>query len=113
VTAGESAGGGLSETDLAEVAVLAELSSPEAVAAFELLRASLQFETAPRFVELLATINRLSGPDFAVRASLELLDAVRDSDDLDLVELFAPSIDDPIGALSLAQLLRTCQGFID
>lgn len=109
---GESAGG-LSEVDLAEVAVLAELSSPEAVAAFELLRASLQLDTVPRFVELLATINRLSGPDFAVRASLELLDAVHDSDDLDLVELFAPSIDDPIGTLSLAQLLRTYQSFVD
>ncbi|MGB7235576.1 MAG: hypothetical protein WBD41_06265 [Rhodococcus sp. (in: high G+C Gram-positive bacteria)] len=100
-------GGALSESDLAEVAVLAELGSPEAVTGFELMRHTLQLETAPRFVELLTTINRLSGPGFAVRASLELLDAVHDSGDLELVEMFAPSLDDPVGALALAQLLRT------
>ena len=98
---------GLSAFDLAEVAVLCELGSPEAVAAFELVRTSLRPETAPRFTALLTTINRLSGPDFELAASLELLDAVHDSGDLELVERFAPTLDDAIGALSLAQLLRT------
>lgn len=104
---GRDHGGALSESDLSEVAVLAELGSPEAVTAFDLMRHTLQPETAPRFVELLATINRLSGPGFAERASLELLDAVHDSGDLELVELFAPSLGDATGALALAQLLQT------
>ncbi|OZD18382.1 hypothetical protein CH253_17870 [Rhodococcus sp. 06-156-3C] len=107
MTGGRGHGGALSESDLAEVAVLAQLGSPEAVTAFELMRHTLQLETAPRFVELLTTINRLSGPGFAERASLELLDAVHDSGDLELVETFAPSLGDATGALALAQLLRT------
>lgn len=97
----------LTDLDTLELAALAELRSPEAVAAFEMLRSSIRPETAARFVELLAIINELSGPDFAVAASLDLLAAVDDSTDLALVVAAAPRLDDPITALALAQLLRT------
>lgn len=97
----------LPAVDAAELAILIELRSPEAVAAFDQMHTSIRPRTAQRCADLLSSINRLSGPDFAVNASLELLDAVDDSGDLDLVEQFAPAIDDPLGALSLAQLLRT------
>lgn len=97
----------LTDLDTLELAALAELRSPEAVAAFEMLHSSIRPETAARFVELLAIINELSGPDFAVAASLDLLAAVDDSTDLALVVGAAPTLDDPITALALAQLLRT------
>jgi hypothetical protein len=97
----------LSDLDSIELAILAELRSPEAVAAFEMLHAGVPAETGSRFAELLAIINDISGPDFAVDASLDLLDAVQDSGDLALVIAAAPTLDDPITALTLAQLLRT------
>ncbi|WP_415977516.1 hypothetical protein [Rhodococcus sp. 077-4] len=96
----------LSDLDHMELAILAELRSPEAVAAFEMLHSTVHPETASRFVELLAIINELSGPNFAVEASLDLLDAVQDSGDLELVVASASTVDDPITALALAQLLR-------
>ncbi|MBY4128080.1 hypothetical protein HQO83_06735 [Rhodococcus fascians] len=95
----------LSDLDSIKLAILAELRSPEAVAAFEMLHSTLRPEVGSRFVELLAIINELSGPNFAIDASLDLLDAVQDSGDLALV--VAATIDDPITALALAQLLRT------
>ncbi len=96
----------LSDLDALELAILAELRSPEAVAAFEMLHTSIRPATAPRFAELLAIINELSGPNFAVDASLDLLHAVQDSGDLEVVVAAAPTLDDPITALALAQLLR-------
>ena len=62
-------------------------------------------ETGSRFAELLAIINDISGPNYAVDASLNLLDAVQDSGDLALVVAAAPTLADPISALALAQLL--------
>ncbi|OZC56410.1 hypothetical protein CH298_27725 [Rhodococcoides fascians] len=97
----------LSDLDNIELAILAELRSPEAVAAFEMLHGTVPVETGSRFAELLAIINDISGPNFAVDASLNLLDAVQDSGDLALVVAAAPTLDDPITALALAQLLRT------
>ncbi|WP_032403799.1 hypothetical protein [Rhodococcoides fascians] len=97
----------LSDLDGIELAILAELRSPEAVAAFEMLHAAVPVETGSRFAELLAIVNDISGPNFAVDASLNLLDAVQDSGDLALVVAAAPTLDDPITALALAQLLRT------
>lgn len=97
----------LSDLDSIELTILAELRSPEAVAAFEMLHGTVPVETGSRFAELLAIINELSGPNFAVDASLNLLDAVQDSGDLALVVAAAPTLDDPITALALAQLLRT------
>lgn len=97
----------LSDLDSIELAILTELRSPEAVAAFEMLHAAVPVETGTRFAELLAIINDISGPNFAVDASLNLLDAVQDADDLALVVAAAPTLDDPITALALAQLLRT------
>ena len=95
----------LSDIDAVELDILAELRSPEAVAAFEMLYSTVRPETGSRFVELLAIINDISGPNFAVDASLDLLDAVQDSGDLAVV--VAAAVDDPITALALAQLLRT------
>jgi hypothetical protein len=97
----------LSDLDSIELTILAELRSPEAVAAFEMLHGTVPVETGSRFAELLAIINDISGPNFAVEASLNLLDAVQDSGDLALVVAAAPTLDDPITALALAQLLRT------
>lgn len=97
----------LSDLDAVELDILAELRSPEAVATFEMLHSTVRPEAGPRFVELLAIINDISGPNFAVDASLDLLDAVQDSGDLALVVAAAASLDDPITALALAQLLRT------
>ncbi|OZE33549.1 hypothetical protein CH278_13095 [Rhodococcus sp. 05-2254-5] len=97
----------LSDLDSIELAILTELRSPEAVAAFEMLHGTVPVETGSRFAELLAIINDISGPNFAVDASLNLLDAVQDSGDLALVVAAAPTLDDPITALALAQLLRT------
>jgi hypothetical protein len=94
----------LSDLDSIELAILAELRSPEAVAAFEMLHSTVRPDTASRFAELLSIINDISGPDFAVDASLNLLDAVQDSGDLEVV--VAATVDDPITALALAQLLR-------
>lgn len=96
----------LSDLDSIELAILAELRSPEAVAAFEMLHSTVRPEAGPRFVELLAIINELSGPNFAVDASLDLLDAVQDSGDLEVVVAASPTVDDPITALALAQVLR-------
>ena len=96
----------LSDLDAVELEILAELRSPEAVAAFEMLHSTVRPEAGPRFVELLAIINELSGPNFAVDASLDLLDAVQDSGDLEVVVAAAPTVDDPITALALAQVLR-------
>nr|WP_314145643.1 hypothetical protein [uncultured Rhodococcus sp.] len=96
----------LSDLDAVELDILAELRSPEAVAAFEMLHSTVRPEAGPRFVELLAIINELSGPNFAVDASLDLLDAVQDSGDLEVVVAAAPTVDDPITALALAQVLR-------
>ena len=96
----------LSDLDSIELAILAELRSPEAVATFEMLHSTVRPEAGPRFVELLAIINELSGPNFAVDASLDLLDAVQDSGDLEVVVAAAPTVDDPITALALAQVLR-------
>ncbi|CCQ18434.1 putative uncharacterized protein [Rhodococcus sp. AW25M09] len=96
----------LSDLDAVELDILAELRSPEAVAAFEILHSTVRPEAGPRFVELLAIINELSGPNFAVDASLDLLDAVQDSGDLEVVVAAAPTVDDPITALALAQVLR-------
>ncbi|WP_032405574.1 hypothetical protein [Rhodococcoides fascians] len=96
----------LSDLDSIELAILAELRSPEAVAAFEMLHSTVRPEAGPRFVELLAIINELSGPKFAVDASLDLLDAVQDSGDLEVVVASAPTVDDPVTALALAQVLR-------
>jgi hypothetical protein len=96
----------LSDLDAVELAILAELRSPEALAAFEMLYSTVPVETASQFVELLEIINELSGPDFAVKASLDLLDAVQDSGDLGVVVAAASTVDDPITALALAQLLR-------
>jgi hypothetical protein len=93
------------DLDAVELDILAELRSPEAVDAFEMLHAAVPVETGSRFAELLAIINDISGPNFAVDASLDLLDAVQDSGDLALV--VAATVDDPITALALAQLLRT------
>jgi hypothetical protein len=90
----------LSDLDSIELAILAELRSPEAVAAFEMLHGTVPVETGSRFADI-------SGPNFAVDASLNLLDAVQDSGDLALVVAAAPTLDDPITALALAQLLRT------
>ncbi|MDI9933397.1 hypothetical protein QM588_23530 [Rhodococcus sp. IEGM 1354] len=97
----------LSDLDNIELAILAELRSPEAVATFEMLHGTVPEETGSRFAELLAIINDISGPNFAVDASLNLLDAVQDSGDLALVVAAAPTLDDPVTALALAQLLRT------
>ena len=96
----------LSDLDAVELDILAELRSPEAVAAFEMLHSTVRPEAGPRFVELLAIINDISGPNFAVDASLDLLDAVQDSGDLEVVVAAAPTVDDPITALALAQVLR-------
>jgi hypothetical protein len=96
----------LSDLDAVELDILAELRSPEAVAAFEMLHSTVRPEAGPRFVELLAIINDISGPNFAVDASLDLLDAVQDSGDLEVVVAAALTIDDPITALALAQVLR-------
>lgn len=96
----------LSDLDAVELDILAELRSPEAVAAFEMLHSTVRPEAGPRFVELLAIINELSGPNFAVDASFDLLDAVQDSGDLEVVVAAAPTVDDPITALALAQVLR-------
>ncbi|MCJ0894671.1 hypothetical protein ACIGGF_24975 [Rhodococcus sp. NPDC078407] len=96
----------LSDLDAVELDILAELRSPEAVATFEMLHSTVRPEAGPRFVELLAIINELSGPNFAVDASLDLLDAVQDSGDLEVVVAAAPTVDDPITALALAQVLR-------
>ena len=68
----------LSDLDAVELDILAELRSPEAVAAFEMLHGTVPVETGSRFAELLAIINDISGPNFAVDASLNLLDAVQD-----------------------------------
>lgn len=97
----------LSDLDSIELAILTELRSPEAVAAFEMLHGTVPVETGSRFAELLAIINDISGPNFAVDASLNLLDAVQDSGDLALVVAAAPTLADPISALALAQLLCT------
>ncbi|OZD86714.1 hypothetical protein CH273_00965 [Rhodococcus sp. 05-339-2] len=96
----------LSDLDAVELDILAELRSPEAVAAFEMLHSTVRPEAGLRFVELLAIINELSGPNFAVDASLDLLDAVQDSGDLEVVVAAAPTVDDSITALALAQVLR-------
>ncbi|MEH6797483.1 hypothetical protein CH262_03240 [Rhodococcus sp. 05-2255-1e] len=96
----------LSDLDTVELAILAELRSPEAVAAFEMLHSTVHPDTASRFAELLSIINDISGPNFAVDASLDLLDAVQDSGDLEVVVASASTVDDPITALALAQLLR-------
>lgn len=96
----------LSDLDTVELAILAELRSPEAVAAFEMLHATVPAETGPRFAELLSIINDISGPNFSVDTSLNLLDAVQDSGDLEVVVASASTVDDPITALALAQLLR-------
>lgn len=91
----------------AELAILGQLCSPEAVAAFELMHASVRLETAPRFVDLLRTINALSGPGFAERASAELLDVVASTGEVELMARHSVDVNDPIGALALAQLIRT------
>ena len=61
----------LSDLDAVELDILAELRSPEAVATFEMLHSTVRPEAGPLFVELLAIINELSGPNFAVDASLD------------------------------------------
>ncbi|OZD12071.1 MULTISPECIES: hypothetical protein [Nocardiaceae] len=97
----------LSESDRAELEILAQLCSPEAVAAFELMCCSVRVETAPRFVDLLRTVNALSGPGFAERASAELLEVVASTGEVELMARHSVGLDDPIGALALAQLIRT------
>ena len=68
---------------------------------------SVRIETAPRFVDLLRTINALSGPGFSERASAELLDVVASTGEVELMARHCVGLDDPIGALALAQLIRT------
>ncbi|OZC62797.1 hypothetical protein CH267_00095 [Rhodococcus sp. 06-621-2] len=91
----------------AELEIIGQLCSPEAVEAFELMHAGVRVETAPRFVDLLRTINALSGPGFADRASAQLLDVVAETGEVELMAHHSPGIDDPVGALALAQLIRT------
>ncbi|WP_072803422.1 hypothetical protein [Rhodococcoides yunnanense] len=90
----------------AEIAALAELSSPEAVKAFALVRNRLRPGEINRFDELLETVNRLSGPGFEDAASAELRDALHSTRTDDDIRALAHSIDEPIGALALAQVLR-------
>lgn len=91
----------------AELGILTQLCSPEAAAAFEMMYASVRLETAPRFIELLRTINALSGPGFAERASAELLEVVASTGEVALMARHSGGVDDPVGALALAQLIRT------
>ncbi|OZC46335.1 hypothetical protein CH267_28205 [Rhodococcus sp. 06-621-2] len=97
----------LTESDRAELEILAQLCSPEAVAAFELMCGSVRVETAPRFVDLLRTVNAFSGPGFAEKASAELLEVVASTGEVELMAHHSVGLDDPIGALALAQLIRT------
>ena len=101
--------GDLNESERAELEILAQLCSPEAAGAFELMCGSVRIETAPRFVDLLRTINALSGPGFSERASAELLDVVASTGEVELMARHCVGLDDPIGALALAlaQLIRT------
>lgn len=103
----ESSTTALSEIDSLELAILTELCSPEAVDAFEMMHANVRPTNAARFADLLSIINGLSGPNFAVDASLNLLEAIEDSSDLEFVESVGSSLDHPITALSVAHLLRT------
>ncbi|MGB6276503.1 MAG: hypothetical protein WBF80_13970 [Rhodococcus sp. (in: high G+C Gram-positive bacteria)] len=107
MSSSESSTAALSEIDSLELAVLTELCSPEAVAAFEMMHASIRPSNAARFADLLSIINGLSGPNFADAASLNLLEAIEDSSDLEFVESVASRLDHPLTALSVAQLLRT------
>lgn len=91
----------------AELGILTQLCSPEAAGAFEMMHTSVRVETAPRFTELLRTVNALSGPGFAERASAELLDVVASTGEVTLMARHSGGVDDPIGALALAQLIRT------
>ncbi|MCZ4277426.1 hypothetical protein [Rhodococcoides yunnanense] len=91
----------------AELGILTQLCSPEAAAAFEMMRACVRVETASRFTELLRTVNALSGPGFAERASAELLEVVASTGEVALMARHSGGVDDPIGALALAQLIRT------
>jgi hypothetical protein len=90
----------------AELAILTHLSSVEAVRAFEAMRTQLRPDTAPQFTQLLEMINAFSGPDFAEKASAELVDAVTSTGEVRLFDRYGGDIDDPIGALALAQVIR-------
>ncbi|WP_037180515.1 hypothetical protein [Rhodococcoides fascians] len=89
----------------AELGILTQLCSPEACDAFGVIHRGVRAETAERFAALLRTINTLSGPGFADRASAELLEVVAETGEVELMARH--HIDDPIGALALAQLMRT------
>ncbi|RRQ28591.1 hypothetical protein DK926_07015 [Rhodococcus sp. Eu-32] len=92
--------------DLVETATLSELNSPEAVAAFALVRSRLRPEQPNRFAELSATVERLAGPRFTESADAELSDALRTVFRTAAVDELVRSAREPIAKLALAQLLR-------
>jgi hypothetical protein len=91
---------------LAETAALSELSSPEAVAAFALIRSRLRPGQPNRYAELAATVDRLSGPRLAESADAELTDALRTVTRSASVDELVRSAREPIAKLALAQILR-------
>ncbi|MBY6410388.1 MULTISPECIES: hypothetical protein [Nocardiaceae] len=92
--------------DLVETATLSELDSPEAVAAFALIRSRLRPGQPDRFAELSATVERLSGPRFTESVDAELSDALRTVSRTAAVDELVRSAREPIAKLALAQLLR-------